>query len=301
MNDFNNARGRRPARRRANTQPTPAAPANSLPVQPVQPSNKVGMKYITELLNAKLPAIAKVIPPGLGITAEGLVQNALQQIVTAADRRKLMMSSPHTVLYSILCAARLGLDFVADQAYLVAMTKWEKDPESGQKVAAGTYTVLWPGYKGLISIAARAGFALTTQEVRENDVCNIVAGTENKIDHKVGFGPRGNTVGVYCVIRNKATNEVVGIEVMGNEDLEKVDTNTAIWRAFPGEMGRKSVIKRAVKWLPKDHADLRLVSTVEQRIDNEEPLDGLLPEVDPEPAASDGPLNSLDDDKDFPV
>lgn len=265
---------RRPARRQANSQPTPPPPPATTPPPPPPEREKTGLPRIRELLSKHKEAIARVIPANITLTAEGLIQNALQMIQTHDEKRKLMLCSPSSVLYSVICAARLGLDLAGDACYLVPMAKHEKDRSTGEPTIVGHYCVAWPSYKGLVTVAARAGFFIDSQVVYENDTIEVLAGTDNRITHKIGFGSRGKMIGVYCVVRDVSAR-VLRIETMDNDDLDQVRQRTRVWKDWEGEMARKSVVKRAAKWLPKDHPDFRLVAALEQRVDEGKDLSDL--------------------------
>ena len=260
-------RVRKPAVRQTNTTPPPAPPAVSTP----QEKPKIGLPAITSMLKNKRDAIARVIPPASNLNADNLIQNVLQYVMR--DRR-LLCCTPFSVLDATLVAASTGLDVIADQAYLIPLEKKRKD-DRGNEQHECWLASFWPSYKGLITVAARAGFYLDVQEVREGDFIEVAAGTENRIIHKIPFAQRGNVIGVYCVVRN-AGSQVVHIERMDNTDLEKLRKDTDAWRYANGEMSRKSVAKRACKWLPKDHPQVRLLAEVEKRIDEDRDMSDLV-------------------------
>jgi phage RecT family recombinase len=266
-NDQPARRVRKPAIRQTNTTPPPAPPA----VPTRQEIPKTGAKAMAELLKTKRDAIARVIPPASNLKADNLIQNVLQYVMR--DRR-LLCCTPYSVLDATLVAASTGLDVIADQAYLIPIEKKRKD-DRGNEQHECWIASFWPSYKGLLTVAARAGFSLDVQEVREGDVIEIAAGTENRIIHKIPFSQRGGVIGVYCVVRN-ANNQVTHIERMDNTDLDAVRKNTEPWKAFFGEMSRKSVAKRAYKWLPKDNPQVRLLAEVDKRIDEEQDMSDLV-------------------------
>ena len=270
-------RVRRPARRDANLRPTPQSPPPEAPPPggqpPAQQQRHAGLKAIKEMLFRKKEAIARVIPPNVGLNVDGLVQNALQQII---KDRKLMFSRPVSVLDAVLAAAAVGLDFVADQAYLVAHEKKKRDPFTGAELHEAWVCSFWPGYKGMITVAARYGWTLDVQDVRGNDQIEISKGTENRITHKVGFGGRGEIVGVYCVVRDRQ-HRVCSIETMDMQDIAAVRKKTDVWKYHEGQMSRKSVVRRAYKFLPKDNSQMRLLAEVDERFEEGQDIHDLLP------------------------
>ena len=260
-------RVRKPAIRQSNASPPPAIPKIPTP----QEKPKTGLPAITSMLKGRREAIARVIPPASNLNADNLIQNVLQYVMR--DRR-LLCCTPYSVLDATLVAASTGLDVIADQAYLIPHEKKRKD-DKGNEYHEAWLASFWPSYKGLLTVAARAGFSLDVQEVREGDFIEVAAGTENRIVHKIPFAQRGSVIGVYCVVRNVG-NQVVHIERMDNADLDELRRDTICWRAFPGEMSRKSVAKRAYKWLPKDNPQVRLLAEVEKRIDEDREVTDLV-------------------------
>ena len=260
-------RVRKPAIRQSNTPQPPAIPKVPTP----QEKPKTGLPAITSMLKSRRDAIARVIPPASNLNADNLIQNVLQYVMR--DRR-LLCCTPYSVLDATLVAASTGLDVIADQAYLIPHEKKGKDAK-GNEYHEAWICAFWPSYKGLLTVAARAGFSLDVQEVREGDFIEVAAGTENRIVHKIPFAQRGNVIGVYCVVRN-AGNQIAHIERMDNTDLDAIRKKTDPWHFFPGEMSRKSVAKRAYKWLPKDNPQVRLLAEVEKRIDEEQDMSDLV-------------------------
>lgn len=268
------ARARRPANRQANSQVPPGIPP-AVPAKNVTTAvspERVGMGEIKKLLESKIPAIRRVIPRGVHITAESLVQNALLQIDTARDR-KVKLCKPKSIYYAVLAAAAAGIDFIGDQGFLVAMSK--KRQEQGEWVHDYYYASLICGYRAYSTIAARHGWFLDSQDVRANDQISIDLGA-NKIAHIIQMGDRGEVVGATCVIRRISDTKVFHIEAMDRTELEKVRQSTEPWKQWYGRMAMKSVARRAFNWVPKDNYDSRLLHEIDRRNDANEELEGLL-------------------------
>ena len=56
----------------------------------------------------------------------------------------------------------------------------------------------------------------------------------------------------HLTAQSEYSDQIAHIERMDNTDLDAIRKKTDPWHFFPGEMSRKSVAKRAYKWLPKD-------------------------------------------------
>lgn len=282
MAENQNRQVRRPINRNANvapaapqgtaTAPQEAAPPTPPTTLPKPPSN---MQQIKDLLLSKITAIRRVIPPGVPVTAEGLVQNALQFIHLGRDP-KLKQVTPKSVLFAVLAAASIGLDLVADQGYLVAMEKKKADGR-GNFVHDHYYCVFWAGYKGLITVSARAGFFLDPHEVRANDSYECYLGTRNEVIHAVGFGDRGDIQGFYCIVRNDK-GLVLRIERMDKAEVDAIKQDTDPWKRHYDRMGLKTVCKRAYNLIPKNTRETKLLAQIEEHNDAGEELDDLLTE-----------------------
>jgi len=269
---------RKPAKRDANSQPpvasqstTPSASA-PLPKPPVVTPQESNFGAIKALLIQKADAIRRVIPQDVQLTAEGLIQSALQYMSSARDRR-LLACTPKSVLYSVITCAALGLDFIDGQAHLISMEK--KKNVDGQWVVEYIYAAFWPGYKGLLEVAGRAGYLMDPHEVKANDTYDCFLGTRNEVIHNVGFGERGDTQGFYCVVRN-AANHVVRIERLCKADVDAVKTDTDPWKKYYDSMGLKTVVKRAFKFVPKTTRATKLLARVEEKLDAGEEADDLV-------------------------
>jgi len=253
--------------------PHQAVPAGVQPVNvaTVGQSEKVGVHEVKRLLNGKIKAIQRMIPKGVQLTAEGLIHNALLQMELARDNR-IKQCTPKSILYSVMAAASVGLDLMGDQAYLIPMEKTRWDKEQGVYVSDYYYSTLWPDYKGLCTVAARFGWFLDSQIVRADDQIAIDVGA-NTVQHPVGFGPRGDLVGVYCAVRQIATGKIFHIEHMNRQEIDAMRKDTDPWRYHYNRMAMKCPARRAFKWVPKDRHDARMIDTIENRNDENKELD----------------------------
>jgi len=266
---------RRPVNRSANSlpsaTPTPQVPAVAPAASPPKPTSN--MQQIKELLLGKINAIRRVIPPGVPVTAEGLVQNALQYLATAKDVR-LRQCTPQSVFYAVLACAATGLDLVAEQGYLISMEKRKSDGRGGW-AHDHFYCTFWASYKGLITVAARAGFFMDPHEVCAHDAYECHLGTRNEVLHSVGFGDRGAIQGFYLVIRNDR-GQVHRIERMCKADVDQAMQDTDAWKKHYDRMGLKTIVKRGYNLLPKNTREAKLLAQVEEHNDAEQELTDLV-------------------------
>lgn len=120
------------------------------------------------------------------------------------------------------------------------------------------------GYRGLIKIGYRSKRMLncSTRIVREGDSLEVVFGTEERIDHKPLVGAEQRpAVAVFCKV--ELSTGVVHHELMEMWEVEKLRDSlvsargaSSPWNLHFGEMARKTVAHRAMKWLAIDTMDL---------------------------------------------
>lgn len=123
---------------------------------------------------------------------------------------------------------------------------------------------LEPSYQGLVKLITDAGSvtSISCNLVRENDEFDYQLASDQKIIHKPKLGNKGDIIGAYAVAVLKDGSQMV--EVMDKEEIESIrDTSesykaykdgkikSCVWVDYPGEMFRKTVLRRIVKYLPK--------------------------------------------------
>lgn len=178
------------------------------------------------------------------------------QIVNKSPQ--LMKCSPQSVASAVVNIANIGLSLnpVLSEAYLVP--RWDKKSN-------GMIACLEPSYRGLQKLAMEAGAVsrMNTQVVYENDVFEIdLADDVKPVTHKPDRKDRGDIIGAYCL--STLPDGTKQVEWMEYYEIQKVRDASESWKAYTekkiptciwveheGEMIRKTVIKRAQKYLPK--------------------------------------------------
>jgi recombination protein RecT len=184
-------------------------------------------------------------------TAQNLVtwaeesQFAMQAIQKSEHLAKC---SVHTTQSAIINVAAVGLTLnpALGYAYLV--------PEGGE-------CNLKVSFKGLLKIATDSGSILWAKAeiVKAKDEFEYLGVCTLPIHKMKPFEDRGDTVGVYCVAKTHQGDFLV--DYMGMEDITKVKNaakTKTVWTAWPDEMIKKAMIKRASKQWPKTDRDDRL-------------------------------------------
>lgn len=193
-------------------------------------------------------------------------------VVDQALRRepKLLQCTRSSILKALLDAAELGLvpSGLIGQAYLVPYRNRHTNRLEAQLI---------PGYRGLCDLARRSGDvkAIEARVVRENDVLDLVHGTDGYVRHvpyinrtfetvevpdpndaekvisRVKDG--GRYIGAYMIAT--LTDGLKQVEWMPWAEIMGIKRRSAAaasgpWVTDEGEMAKKTVTRRGVKYLP---------------------------------------------------
>jgi len=187
---------------------------------------------------------------------KGMTVQKFQAIVVAAvaDNMDLLDCDRGSLLKSCLQAAELGLSLNKAMGEADILKTFNRGRTEAQ---------FRPRYKGLMKLALQAGDVLKIESriVYAKDQFEIEEGIESRIIHKHGLGNRGDMIGAYCVW--KLRNGESQFEVMDKEEIEAIRNRSEGWKAFsagkikstpwstdPAEMWRKTVVRRATKYMP---------------------------------------------------
>lgn len=183
-------------------------------------------------------------------------------------RRKLPgeVFTPESFADAVFDAAQYGLAIDGRLAY--ALPYASKDEKSGAKIL-----VFVPDYKGIVAAAKQFGIVKDVRAyvVRAGDDFILPGEDSEKVGvhwrYRPALGDRGDAIGALCVIEFPDGRRHP--EFMSEEEI-KVVRNAAktqkVWSAFPDEMRKKTVIKRAFKL----HQDDPKMSSLLEAGDNEE-------------------------------
>lgn len=179
------------------------------------------------------------------------VEKFTSNVLAAVTMTPKLLECDRTSLFkSAMVAANLGLmvDPVLGHAYLIPYSN--------------TVQCI-PGYKGLIHLARQSGeiASLYAHEVYENDTFDMELGTNKRVLHKPLLkGDRGELIGVYAAWSYSKSIDQSGklamdFEYMTIADIEAIRTRSKAgtsgpWKTDYVQMARKTVIRRASKYLP---------------------------------------------------
>jgi len=170
------------------------------------------------------------------ITADRFVR----VLLTASIRTpKIMECTQESVFKAIYDCAAMGLEPDGRRAHLIPY---------------GTVCTLILDYKGIAELVMRSGLvsSIHADTVHEKDQFEVDRGKILK--HKVDYTqPRGKAFAAYCLITMKDGGEKA--EVMTEEEINCIRSRSRAGKSGPWEtdtleMWKKTVAKRAFKWVP---------------------------------------------------
>jgi recombination protein RecT len=186
---------------------------------------------------------------------QAMTVDKFQGIVVAAvaDNMDLLDCDRGSLLKACLSAAELGLSLNKSMGEADILKVW--DGRLKKNVAQ-----FRPRYKGLMKLALQAGEVLKIESrlVYEKDMFEVEEGIEPRIIHRHGLSDRGEKIGAYCVWKLK--NGESQFEIMSKEEIlsirnrssskTKEGTIVGPWKTDEAEMWRKTVVRRASKYMP---------------------------------------------------
>jgi recombination protein RecT len=155
---------------------------------------------------------------------------------------KLLECDRKSFFLAVMRAAQLGLepDGLLGQAYLIPYGKMAQ---------------LIIGYKGYITLARQSGEIanIAVATVHENDDFELSFFGMPRFNRCVR-GDRGSLIGFIAKAEFKETGTLPQVEYMTVEDVNKIrdkhSKSKNVWAEHYEEMGKKTVIRRLVKYLP---------------------------------------------------
>lgn len=212
---------------------------------------------IPDIVKALGPELKKALPSV--ITPERFTRIALSAL---NNTPQLKDCTPMSFISALLNAGQLGLEVNSPlgQAYLI--------PYKNKGVLETQFQI---GYRGLIDLAYRNGQMQTIQAqvVYENDYFEYEYGLNPKLVHRPAESDRGEPTYFYGLF--KTTNGGFGFSVMSKADMDTFastyskafGSSYSPWKTNYEEMGKKTVIKQALKYAPLKTEFQRALSTDE--------------------------------------
>jgi len=212
-------------------------------VTPIKP-----MDRFKQELTAREDHLRKLLPSTMSV-------DKFQAIVVAAvaDNIDLLECDRGSLLKACLSAAELGLSLNKNMAEADILKVWNGKTKRNE-------AQFRPRYKGLMKLALQGGDVLKIESrlVYSNDTFEVEEGIEPRIIHKHGLSNRGDMVGAYCVWKLK--NGETQFEIMNKEEILAIRDRSSAktkdgnivgpWKTDEAEMWRKTVVRRASKYMP---------------------------------------------------
>jgi recombination protein RecT len=215
-------------------------------------ASDAGMGNVKQFFESQKATLAAVLPRH--VSADRMLKIALGALRTTP---KLMGCTVETLMGAVVQCSQLGLEpnTPLGHAYLIPF-------ENRQKGVTEVQIVL--GYKGLIDLARRSGqiVSIAAHEVCKNDHFDYAYGLDERLEHRPAMGERGPIVAFYAVAKLVGGGhafEVMSVDQVTEIRNESQGWKTAVrfkkeasspWGAHFAEMGRKTVLRRLVKYLP---------------------------------------------------
>jgi recombination protein RecT len=237
---------------------------------------------------------------------EGMKVEKFQAIVVTAvaDNMDLLDVDRNSLIKACLQAAELGLVLNKSMAEADILKVWNNKIRKYE-------AQFRPRYKGLMKLALQTGEVLKIESriVYENDEFEIIEGTSAGIVHKRKLSGRGDMIGAYCVwtLRNGESQ----FEVMSKEEILAIRDRSSSktkdgkvvgpWVTDEAEMWRKTVVRRATKYMPMSPEIARAVhaDNVAEGVVEADEFDGDAMDITdfghPEPEAAEEKVSSLEE------
>lgn len=173
------------------------------------------------------------------LSPERMVRLALTEL---RNNPKLMECDALSVAGAIIKCSQLGLEIGngLGHAYLVPYYNKHIKMKECQFI---------PGYRGMIDLAYRSGAVISVEArlVREGDVFEFEYGSNKCLRHIPGNG-QGDIKFIFAGALFKGGN--YEFDVMYYDEIKQYIKEDGPWKTSPGEMMRKTVVRRLFKYLP---------------------------------------------------
>jgi len=174
-------------------------------------------------------------------------------VAAVGNNPKLLECDRGSLIKSCIQAAELGLSLNPTLGECDILSVYDKQ--------RGSVAQFRPRYMGLMKLARQSGEVLKIEAeiVRENDEFLFQKGGDPRIDHRIKLSNRGEMIGAYCVWTLK--NGEKQFEVMDRDQITAIRDRSSAknrdgkivgpWASDPEEMWRKTVVRRASKYMPR--------------------------------------------------
>lgn len=175
-------------------------------------------------------------------------------IAAVGSNPKLLECDRASLLKACIQASELGLSLNPTLGEGDILQVWDNRSKS-------YHAQFRPRYMGLMKLARQSGqiAKIEAEIVRENDDFLIQKGDDPRLTHGIKLGKRGEKIGAYCVWTLKDGTKQ--FEVMDREQILAIRDRSSSktkdgkivgpWATDEEEMWRKTVVRRASKYMPR--------------------------------------------------
>lgn len=218
-------------------------------------------------------AMAQVLPKH--ITADRMARVA---IAATTRTPKLKQCTPESFVNCMMTLSQLGIEPDGRRAHLI--------PYENRK--SGTVECqLIVDYKGLVSLIMRTGLVsnIHADVICDGEIFEYNLGNVEK--HSIDFskGRRGKPYAAYAVVTMKDGTKKT--EVMTFDEIEAIRNRSRAGNAGPwvsdwNEMAKKTVFRRASKWIPLEGAAIEHADAIETALNADDMQFAVIEEPTPE-------------------
>ncbi|GIW59991.1 MAG: hypothetical protein KatS3mg087_1057 [Patescibacteria group bacterium] len=211
-------------------------------------------------IKAELPAIISEHLSSGAIDPNRIVAGVLHLVINSPMLRECEWDS---LVSSIVRSVRAGLDCTGTwgEGWIIPY----RDKKSNRVMAEFV-----PGYRGLIKLALHGNCnMIEARLVYEQDEFAIDYGSPNVLTHRPCLSPdRGAVIGAYALAWIKGTSRPL-IEYMTVDEINAIATRSKAYKVGPwqtdwGEMARKTVVRRLVKYLDLSSAAKEIIERADR-------------------------------------
>lgn len=201
--------------------------------QPQQPKAETPVSIAQAFLNTRVKHIEDVLPPAMKGQGDRLIKRAL---LTMSKNANLMNCTAESFYHCVLAGAELGLAI---------------DGKLAHAVPYGKVAQFQIDYKGMVAVARRTQTIKNTYARLVYDDDEFKLWSTDGVDHfEHRPGPRkGAVVGAYAVVI--FPDDCIQVEWMVTHELDAIQSRSKAgsgpWKSDPGEMRKKTVLKRLLK------------------------------------------------------
>lgn len=235
---------------------------------------KANRVKVGKLLELNKNEISKALPKFITI------DKMIRVVLTTMNRQPdLMNCTQNSLISCIMTAGQLGLmpDNVLGESYLIPFRKFKGRPNEYWECQ------IIIGYKGLVSLARRAGATCEARPVYRWELFECEFGLNEKLIHRKdvlkpgekrgNYRDDNNIVGFYSIVRFQDGSYV--FDYMLKEEVEEArdesknymyaeDKTQTVWGQYFKEMGQKTVLRRLMKFVPLSAEIQQAISLDEQ-------------------------------------